>query len=59
MPDPCTDRGRPGPGGPILEWMALMTEFGEYLRRRRAELQPADVGLPDAQPSAASPDCVS
>ena len=27
--------------------MALMTEFGEYLRRRRAELQPADVGLPD------------
>jgi hypothetical protein len=23
-----------------------MTEFGEYLRRRRAELQPADVGLP-------------
>ena len=24
-----------------------MTEFGEYLRRRRAELQPADVGLPD------------
>jgi transcriptional regulator with XRE-family HTH domain len=26
--------------------MALMTEFGEYLRRRRAELQPGDVGLP-------------
>ena len=32
---------------PILDVMALMTEFGEYLRRRRAELQPADVGLPD------------
>ncbi len=27
--------------------MALMTEFGEYLRRRRAELRPSDVGLPD------------
>ena len=27
--------------------MALMTEFGEYLRRRRSELQPTDVGLPD------------
>jgi transcriptional regulator with XRE-family HTH domain len=26
--------------------MALMSEFGEYLRRRRSELQPADVGLP-------------
>jgi transcriptional regulator with XRE-family HTH domain len=26
--------------------MALMTEFGEYLKRRRAELTPADVGLP-------------
>lgn len=27
--------------------MAKMSEFGEYLRRRRAELQPTDVGLPD------------
>jgi transcriptional regulator with XRE-family HTH domain len=27
--------------------MALMTEFGEYLRRRRAELRPTDVGLPE------------
>ena len=27
--------------------MAPMSEFGEYLRRRRTELQPADVGLPD------------
>lgn len=27
--------------------MAPMSAFGEYLRRRRTELQPADVGLPD------------
>jgi transcriptional regulator with XRE-family HTH domain len=26
--------------------MALMSELGEYLRQRRAELQPVDVGLP-------------
>src|SRR6478735_8849280 len=27
--------------------MAPMSEFGEYLRRRRTELRPGDVGLPD------------
>jgi hypothetical protein len=44
MPDPCTDTDSLAWAGRY--WVALMTEFGEYLRRRRAELQPADVGLP-------------
>ena len=46
MPDPRSDPDRAATASDT-GFMALMTEFGEYLRRRRAELQPTDVGLPD------------
>jgi transcriptional regulator with XRE-family HTH domain len=45
MPDPRTATQ---PAAPLADTgvVALMSEFGEYLRQRRAELQPVDVGLP-------------
>ena len=49
VPRNASPTHRSGPVGAAVDTgcMALMTEFGEYLRRRRAELQPGDVGLPD------------
>jgi hypothetical protein len=43
-PDPRTVDQRSAPLADTGD-VAPMSEFGEYLRQRRSELQPADVGL--------------